>query len=147
MLIPFGCCAPEREHFLERIFTKLEGEKAKHILLRDRFRKITCNFVMTRNAPDHRGCTFGVRAFRVRDKKIDKNLRNQPECGQKKTWNLFLLLCEKHSYLSCCRGKEGVREWRTLLLSHSALYCPPLKSIGTDVSVAPEAFSHTRWQL
>lgn len=47
MLIPFGCCAPEREHFLERIFTKLEGEKAKHILLRDRFRKITCNFVMT----------------------------------------------------------------------------------------------------
>lgn len=30
--------------------------------------------------------------------------------------------------------------------AHSALYCPPLKSIGTDVSVVPAqktSFSHT----
>lgn len=110
MLIPFGCCAPEREHFLERIFTKLEGEKAKRILLRDRFRKITCNFVMTRNAPDHRGCTFDVRAFRVRDKKIDKNLRNQPECGQKK--HGICSYCSVRSiHISHAAG--GRKEWES----------------------------------
>lgn len=110
MLIPFGCCAPEREHFLERIFTKLEGEKAKRILLRDRFRKITCNFVMTRNAPDYRGCTFGVRAFRVRDKKIDKNLRNQPECGQKE--HGICSYCSVRSiHISHAAG--GRKEWES----------------------------------
>ena len=128
--------------FLGGDFYQARGRGGKHILLRDWFGKIACNFVMKWNAPDHRGCTFGVHAFWVRGKKIDKNQRNQPECGQKEHGICSYCSVRSIRISGAAGGRRSERVGDSLASSFSFVLPPTEEHWYWRLSGASSLFSH-----